>query len=248
MMSGRRLVILEDASAACVRAAEEMTHLAGESICSRGQFAICLAGGSTPKSAYELLATRFHLSVDWKEVQFFWGDERCVAPDDDASNFGMAKRAMLSKLEIRPDQIHRIRGEDEPEAAARAYEEDLREFFSLGDNEFPRFDLILLGLGANGHTASLFPRSNAIHETRRMAVATEVDDPIRHRVSLTFPAINNAARIIFLVCGTEKAAAVRDVLEGPKDPDRLPAQAIEPIDGEVIWILDRKAAALLSPR
>src|ERR1700751_2817837 len=119
-----KLIILNDPQELYVRAAEEVAHIAGEAVCTHGEFTICLSGGSTPASTYELLATRFHLSVDWKEVQFFWGDERCVPPDDPASNFGMANRTMLSKLTLRPEQVHRMRGEDEPEQAAQQYEHE----------------------------------------------------------------------------------------------------------------------------
>jgi 6-phosphogluconolactonase len=192
------------------------------------------------------LAERFRLSVDWKEVQFFWGDERCVPPDDPASNFGMANRTMLSRLGLRPDQIHRIHGEDPPEQAALAYEEELRTSFGIGEGEFPRFNLTLVGLGDNVHVESLFPGDPALHELERIAVAVEVDAPQRHRVTITPPVLNSSARVMFLVEGEGKAAAVKSALEGPRDPDRFPAQIIHPPNGEVIWLLDRAAASLLS--
>ncbi|HZO80191.1 MAG TPA: 6-phosphogluconolactonase [Candidatus Binataceae bacterium] len=245
-MAEPQLIILDDAQALYVHAAEEIVHFAGEAICTHGEFNLCLSGGSTPAATYELLAERFRLSVDWKEVQFFWGDERCVPPDDPASNFGMANRTMLSRLGLRPDQVHRIRGERPPEEAARAYEEEIRSCLGLGEGEFPRFNLILLGLGHNVHTASLFPGSPALHERERIAVAVEVDAPQPRRVTLTAPAINNAARVMFLVAGAEKAQAVKNALEGPRDPDRFPAQLVAPDDGEVIWMLDRDAASMLS--
>jgi 6-phosphogluconolactonase len=245
-MSEPKLVILEDAQALYVHAAEEIAHFAGESICTHGEFTLCLSGGSTPAATYELMAERFRLSVDWKEVQFFWGDERCVPPNDPASNFGMANRTLLSRLELRPDQIHRVRGEDPPAQAALAYEEELRLAFGLGDGEFPRFSLTLLGLGENVHIASLFPGTAAIHERERLAVAVEVDAPQRHRVTITPPVINNSARVMFLVSGAGKAAAVKAALEGPRDPDRYPAQIVAAASGEVIWMLDRPAASLLS--
>jgi len=243
------LMVLDDAQAVVVRAAEELTHISGEAICTHGQFTIALSGGSTPAAMYELLATRFRLSVDWKEVQFFFGDERCVPPDDGSSNYGMVNRAMLSPLGIKPAQVHRIKGELKPQDGAIAYEEELRKFFSLSGGEFPRFDLVLLGLGANAHTASLFPGDPAIRESARMAVAVEVDDPAaRHRISLTPPVFNNATRIMFVAHGANKAAAVHQTLEGPRDPDRFPAQIVAPPNGEVIWILDRQAAGRLSGR
>lgn len=245
-MSRSNIIVADDAQALYVRSAEEITHFAGEAICTHGEFTLCLSGGSTPAATYELLATRFQLSVDWKEVQFFWGDERCVPPDDPASNYGMANRTMLSRLALRPDQVHRIRGEEPPEQAARAYEEDLRKRFGLMEGEFPQFSLVLLGLGENSHTASLFPGSPAIHETERMAVAVEVDAPERHRVSLTAPVFNSAARVMFMAAGENKAQAVRNILQGPRDPEKFPAQLIAPSNGELVWLLDKAAARLLS--
>lgn len=245
-MAEPQLIILDDAQSLYVHAAEEIVHFAGEAVCTHGEFSLCLSGGSTPAATYELMAERFRLSVDWKEVQFFWGDERCVPPQDPASNFGMANRTMLSRLGLRPDQIHRIRGEEPPEQAARDYEEELRSCFGLDEGEFPRFNLMLLGLGDNVHTASLFPGIPALHERERIAVAVEVEAPQPHRVTLTAPAINNSARVMFLVAGASKADAVKAALEGPRDPDRFPAQLVAPDNGEVIWLLDRAAASLLS--
>jgi 6-phosphogluconolactonase len=245
-MAEPKLIILDDAQSLYVHAAEEIAHFAGEAICTHAEFMLCLTGGSTPAATYELLAERFRLSVDWKEVQFFWGDERCVPPDDPASNFGMASRTMLSRLDLRPEQIHRIRGEDPPEQAAREYEEDLRASFGIGEGEFPRFNLTLVGMGDNVHVESLFPGSPALHERQRLAAAVEVDAPQRHRVTITPPVLNNSARVMFLVQGAGKAAAVKSALEGPRDPDHYPAQIIDPPHGEVIWLLDRPAASLLS--
>ena len=247
-MSEPHLIILNDAQELYVRAAEEIAHVAGEAICTHGEFTICLSGGSTPAATYDLLATRFNLSVDWKEVQFYWGDERCVPPDHPESNFAMVNRTMLSKLALRPDQVHRMRGEDTPALAAVAYEHELRKRFGLGDGDFPRFDLVLLGLGDNRHTASLFPGDPALHETLRLAVSVEVDAEPRKRLTITPPVINNAQRVMFLAAGQGKAAAVKDVIEGPRDPDKFPAQIVEPHDGEIIWILDKAAASLLSHR
>jgi 6-phosphogluconolactonase len=245
-MAEPKLMILDDAQSLYVHAAEEIAHFAGEAICTHAEFTLCLTGGSTPARTYELLAERFRLSVDWKEVQFFWGDERCVAPNDQASNFGMANRTMLSQLELRPDQVHRMRGEDAPAEGAREYEQQLRAHFGLEDGEFPRFDLILLGLGENVHIASLFPGIPALHERERLAVAVEVDAPQRHRITLTPPVLNNAAHVIFLVEGQHKAAAVKSAIEGPRDPDRFPAQIVNPPNGDVLWLLDRAAASMIS--
>ena len=245
-MGETKIVVLEDARALYAHAAEEIAHLAGEAVCMHGEFTLCLSGGSTPESVYAMLGTKFLLSVDWKEVQFFWGDERCVPPDNPASNFAMATRTLLSKISPRPNQIHRILGERPPAEAAAAYAEDLRSHFGLGGGEFPRFDLALLGLGGNSHTASLFPGSPAIREMERLAVEVEVADPIeRHRVSMTAPVFNNAAHTMFIVAGEAKAQAVWNVLRGPRDAEKYPAQIIAPPAGEVVWLLDRAAAARL---
>ncbi|MBV8358981.1 MAG: 6-phosphogluconolactonase [Deltaproteobacteria bacterium] len=245
-MNPSQLLVMDNAQELYVRAAEEIAHFAGEAICTHGEFTLCLTGGTTPASSYELLATRFHLSVDWKEVQFFWGDERCVPPDDPASNFGMANRTMLSKLALRPEQIHRMRGEDEPLHAAQEYERELRAFFRLEQpDDFPCFNLMLLGLGENAHVASLFPRHPALHEKTRLAVAVEVEAVPSRRISLTMPVINNAERVMFLVSGEKKAAAVRNILRGPADPEQYPAQFVKPHSGEIIWLMDKAAASEL---
>lgn len=243
-MSEPKIIVLDDAQELYKRTAEEIAHLSGEAICTHAEFSFCLSGGSTPAGVFELLGSRFLLSVDWNEVQFFWGDERCVPPDDQRSNFLMARRTMLSKLPIKPEQIHRMRGEDPPEAAAQAYEEELRTHF--GASGLPRMDLALMGLGDNSHTASLFPHNPALHVTDRLAMAVEVDNPTeRQRLTLTAPVFNNAANIVFLVSGAGKADAVWNVLKGPRDPEQFPAQLITPANGELIWMLDRAAASKL---
>jgi 6-phosphogluconolactonase len=247
-MSDPKIVVLNEPQELFVHAAEEIAHVAGEAVCTHGEFRISLSGGSTPAATFELLATRFQYSVDWKEVQFFWGDERCVPPDNKESNYGMADRTLLSKIELRPEQVHRMRGELPPEEGALDYEENLRRSFSIGADELPRFDLVLLGLGDNRHTASLFPGSPEIHETKRMVVAVDVDAEPRQRLSFTPPVINHAQRVMFLVAGRNKAEAVRDVIEGPRNPDKFPAQIVAPNDGELLWFLDAAAASLLSKR
>lgn len=243
-----KIVVVNDAAELFVHAAEEIAHVAGEAICTHGEFTFCLSGGSTPASTYELLASRFLNSVDWKEVRFYWGDERCVPPNDPESNYAMADRTMLSKLALKPEQVFRMRGELAPQEGALDYEKQLKESFGLGNGEFARFDLILLGLGDNRHTASLFPGNPAIHEARRSVVAVNVDAEPRNRLSFTPPMLNNAERVMFLAAGQKKAEAVRDIIDGPRDPDRFPAQIVAPAKGEVMWFLDRAAASLLKPR
>jgi 6-phosphogluconolactonase len=240
------LLILDDKKALATRAAEEIAHISGEAICTHGEFTICLTGGTTVGEVYGLMAERFHLSVDWKAVRFFWGDERCVAPDSPESNYGLAYQTLLSKLTLEPSQVHRIRGEDDPEAAARSYENALREAFSLGAGERPRFDLVLLGVGGNAHIASLFPHTDAIRESKRLAIAVEVDAPQRHRISLTVPVFNHAARVMLIVSGVNKAQAIKNILQGPRNPAEYPAQLIDPADGDVLWLIDKAAASLLS--
>jgi 6-phosphogluconolactonase len=248
-MSEPKIIILDDPLSVYVHAAEEITHFSGEDICTHAEFTIALSGGSTPASIYELLATRFRLSVDWKEVQFWWGDERCVPPDDRQSNYAMANRTLLSHLALRPEQVHRVRGELAPEEAARAYEQELKSTFSLRDGEFPRFGLVMLGLGDNRHTLSLFPgHQAAIEEKQRLVVADEVEATPRARVTFTPPVANQAQRAMFVATGKEKAQAVRDVIAGPRDPLKFPAQIIEPSDGALIWLLDKAAASLLPNR
>ena len=246
VMGDKQIIVLDNPEALYVRGAEEIAHVTGDAICTHGEFTFCLAGGTTPAATYDLLATRFHYSIDWSEVQFFWGDERCVPPDDPDSNFAMVRRTMLEKLELRPAQIHRIHGEEQPETAARLYEDELRQFFQLAPGAIPSFNLVLLGLGENAHIASLFPGHPALHEEKRLAVAVAVDAPQRQRISLTAPVLNNAGNVLFLVSGDAKAQAVKQVLEGPHDPEQFPAQIIQPAKGHVLWLLDKAAARLLS--
>ena len=248
-MSEPKITILDDAQAVYVHAAEEIAHFAGEDICTHAQFTIALSGGSTPAAIYELLGTRFKLSVDWKEVQFFWGDERCVPPDNSESNYGMARRTLLTHLQLKPEQVHRMRGELPPEEAARSYEEELKAAFSIGDDEVPRLDLVMLGLGDNRHTLSLFPgHKRAIEETARLVVCDQVEADPPKRITFTPRVANNAARAMFVATGKGKAEAVRDILAGPRDPLKFPAQVIQPTDGELIWLLDKAAASLLPNR
>src|SRR5487761_1062914 len=248
-MSEPKIIVLDDPQSVYVHAAEEIVHYSGEAVCTHGEFTVALSGGSTPAGIYEVIAERFKLSVDWKEVQIFWGDERCVPASDPLSNYAMANRTMLSKLPLKPAQIHRIAGELAPAAAALAYEEELRRAFNAGAGELPRFDLIMLGLGDNRHTLSLFPGDTAaLHETHRMVIPVKVDADPPNRITFTAALANHAQRLMFIATGAGKAEAVRDVLEGPRDPDHFPAQLIAPKDGEVVWMLDKDAASLLKPR
>jgi 6-phosphogluconolactonase len=206
-----------------------------------GRFTLALSGGSTPRALYSRLAEPAQATrMDWGRVHLFWGDERCVPPTDGSSNYRMAEEALLSKVPIPPANVHRIRGEDEPRAAATGYEALLRSWFAG-----TTFDLVLLGMGSNGHTASLFPGLTALGEAERWVVAELVPEVGMWRVTLTAPAINAAARVLFLVTGRDKAATLREVLSGPRDPRRLPAQLISPSPGRLTWLVDEAAAAEL---
>ena len=230
-------------------AAEEFVARAGEAIRSRGMFTVILCGGSTPKTLYALLGEdpEFRGKVAWDKVQFFFSDERHVPPDHPENNYRMAYRTLLSKIPAPPWNAHRMATElPDGNPVAEYCEEILRQFFRLGPGELPRFDLVLLGLGADGHTASLFPGSDALKETRRLAVATWVDVLEARRITLTPPVFNNAAEVMFLVSGAGKAQALRDVLEGPEDPARHPAQAVKPVRGRRLFFVDKDAARLLS--
>jgi 6-phosphogluconolactonase len=234
-------------------AAERFVVAARAAVRASGRFAVALAGGATPRGLYALLASgALAARVEWSRVQVFFGDERCVPPDDPASNYRMARESLLDRVALPAANVCRIRGEDDPAEAAARYEEELRRAFATPDGpprEAPgsRFDLVLLGMGANGHTASLFPSSKAVGERRRWAVAERVE-AVGWRVTLTPVVINAAAEVAFLVCGPEKAATLRRVLEGPRDPRALPAQAVEPRSGRLVWLLDAEAAARLARR
>jgi 6-phosphogluconolactonase len=209
-----------------------------------GRFTLVLSGGSTPRAAYSRLASH-HLAsrVKWRNVHVLWGDERCVPPDDPRSNYRMAKEVLLDRVPIQPRHIHRIRGEGFPEDAAEEYERVLRD---LRQGHGP-LDLVLLGLGEDGHTASLFPGQTVVHEKGRWVLATPSPDTMMWRVTLTPPVINEARNVTFVVSGESKAARLQEVLQGPVDPDLLPAQAIQPIKGPLTWMVDQAAASRLRP-
>ena len=223
-------------------AAEHFVTLATAAIAARGQFVVALSGGSTPRTTYALLASdEFAARVDWPRVRVFWGDERCVPPDHPDSNYRMAREALLDKVPIPAENVHRMRGELPPDQAAAAYQAELEAVLGAGG----RFDLILLGMGANGHTASLFPGTAALHEQTRWAVAHYVDKLRAWRVTLTPVAINAAAHVISIVSGAGKAERLREVVTGPYQPDILPAQIVRPTDGRLLWLVDAAAAVHL---
>jgi len=230
-------------------AAEKIVRLGAEAIEENEIFTVALSGGSTPRPLYVLLATgMFAKPFDWSRVHLFWGDERCVPPGDPRSNYRMVREALLDAVPIPPPNIHRIRGEEDPKVAAAAYERELRAFFgSNGADGPPRmgFDLVLLGLGDNGHTASLFPELPAATEQVRWVMAQFVEVVSMWRITLTPVVINAAKNVAFVVSGSEKAQRLRDVLEGPFQPELLPAQMIKPAHGRLLWLVDDAAAGRL---
>jgi 6-phosphogluconolactonase len=233
-------------------AAEEFERLAGAAAGTTGVFTVGLAGGSTPKALYALLAAEdgppFRARLPWERIHFFWGDERHVPPDHPDSNYRMVDQAMLSRVPVPPQNVHRIKAED-PDACkvADEYAEALRQFFRPGAGRIPRFDLILLGMGPDGHTASLFPGTDAVREQEQLVAAPWVEKLRTHRITLTPPVLNNATCVIFIVSGEEKAETLREVIQGDYQPDRLPAQVIRPTHGRLLWLVDRPAARLLRP-
>ncbi|HET6618058.1 MAG TPA: 6-phosphogluconolactonase [Gemmatimonadota bacterium] len=251
-MSGPDLAIHASASALHEDAAGRFVDAAADAVGARGRFDVILTGGSTLPAVYERLAAEpFRSRVAWREVRVWWSDERCVPPDDPRSNYGVARAALLDRVPIPCEQIHRMRGEDpNPERAAILHEATLRREQSLPSGELPRFDFAFLGLGTDAHVASLFPGSATLAMNDRLAAAVRraevaIPDPPVDRLTLTFPALNASRAAVFLVAGEVKAEAVRAVLEEPNDPALRPAQGISPAGGAPAWILDRPAASLL---
>ena len=234
----------DDSEEVARAATRRFVELAHEAIAARGRFSVALAGGSTPKRVYELLATdEFNQQIDWPHVHIFFGDERCVPPDHHDSNYRMAREALLSRVMLPLENVHRMVGEGDAVANARAYEEELRQFFDGA--QWPEFDLIMLGMGDDGHTASLFPGSRALSEEQAWVTANWVEKFDTFRITLTAPAINHAAHVMFIVTGAGKAERLPEVLKGPREPERLPSQLIKPTGGMLEWFTDRAAAANL---
>ena len=239
------LEIFPDLEVLSRRAAEIFLTVGNRKIGQSGRFTVVLSGGSTPRALFQTLAAeQFRESIDWSKIFFFFGDERDVAPDDAESNFRSARENLFAPLGIKDKNV--FRWQTESKDAAADYQNKIKNFFDLDENEFPRFDLIFLGMGADGHTASLFPFSPALVETKQIAVANPVEKLNATRLTLTFPAINNAEKIVFLVAGADKSAALKAVLEGGENPAQFPSQNIKSLDGEIFWLIDEKAAAGLS--
>jgi len=241
--------LFADAAEVSRAAADEFVRRAAEAVVARGRFTVALSGGSTPQRLYQLLADpALRAQVDWTRVDLFWGDERCVPPTSNDSNYHTAQEAMLSRLPIPPARIHRIEAErSDREAAARDYQAVLARTFGVDANGAPPvFDLILLGMGPDGHTASLFPDTTALDETTRWVVVNHVPKFAADRITMTYPILNAAREVLFLVAGADKAEPLVEVLEGPPDSHRLPSQRVRPATGQLIWFVDRQASARLT--
>lgn len=246
-MSQREIEIFSSVKELNNYALEQVVELSLEAIARRGIFTVALSGGSTPKRLYEMLAEAgLQGLINWHQVHFFFGDERHAPPGSEESNFRMANEALFSKIDVPVRNIHRFQAE-EPDAkiVAQKMENELREFFGLADGEFPHFDLILLGMGADGHTASLFPGTPALKETKRLVTENYVERFQTFRLTFTLPTINHARNVIFLIAGEDKAETVREVLEGEYNPEKFPSQMIGPTDGNLMFLLDSSAASLL---
>ena len=244
------LKVVANAGALYRLAAERFVRSAQNAVKLRGRFTVALSGGSTPSGMYALLASDQTMceGMPWSQSYFFWGDERHVAPDHADSNYRMARAQLLRRVPVPESNVQRICGEEsDAELIARQYERALQSFFELPPGQLPRFDLVLLGLGEDGHTASLFPGTAALHETHSLVAANWVGKLHSHRITLTVPVLNNAACIMFMVSGEAKATALREVLEGTAQPDLVPAQLICPREGTHVWLVDQAAARLLTP-
>lgn len=248
MTAAPAVLMLPDPAAIAAEAAERFATICARAAALRGACAVALSGGETPKRLYAALASdAYRRRVPWERLEVFWGDERCVPPDDPRSNYRVARDLLLSKVPVPAEHLYPMPGDTpDHEAAAAAYEKTLRAALPRTADGWPRFDLVLLGLGDNAHTASLFPHSVVLRERDRAVVAEFVEDAGMWRMTLTAPVLNRAAEILFLVAGGSKADAVRAVLEGPADPDDVPAALIRPVDGRVTWLLDAPAASRLT--
>lgn len=240
----REVRVFKDLDALSLAAAGEVVSLSKEAIALHETFAVALSGGSTPKGLYSLLGQfPYRDEIDWKRVLVFWADERCVPPTHPESNFRLAFDAFLSKVSPPAENIRRIAGEEDPGRAAEQYEQDIRSHF--GAVSFPTFDLMILGAGGDGHTASLFPGSDVLREKKRLAAPVYLEPAKRNRVTLTLPVLNHAAKVLFLAAGRAKAGVVHEILENG-NPKQYPAGLIEPVRGSVTWMIDQEAAGSLT--
>jgi 6-phosphogluconolactonase len=237
---GAEIRIVPDNVTLARAAAQEFHRVAEAAIRERGSFSVALSGGNTPRAVYSLVASE---QLSWDRIHIFFGDERHVPPDHPDSNFRMASEALLSKVPIPEKNVHRIHAELDAETAAAEYDRELRDFFHLSDNNWPRFDLVFLGIGEDGHTASLFPGSKALTETSRRVAANWVEKFKAFRITLTLPVLNHAAEVVFLVSGAGKAQILNEVLR--PGTQKYPAQSVQPENGRLLWLIDQDAGSLL---
>jgi 6-phosphogluconolactonase len=242
-MAERQIISCRDAAALSERAAEEFVRLARQAIQSAGRFTVALSGGSTPKALYTLLAAPgFAQRISWDRVHLFWGDERCVPPDHPESNYRMVRECLLAHIQIPAENVHRMAGEKKPQIAELEYEVELQRHFELQGGALPRFDLVLLGLGEDGHTASLFPGSEVLNDIDHLVAIEYVEKLHSQRLTLTLPVLNEGAEVVFLVAGASKAAIVNDLLGGKANTTNYPAARVQPRDGKLTWMITADAA------
>lgn len=238
------LKVVPDAAALNSAAAQEFCACAEAAVAVHGRFSVALSGGNTPRGVYSLLAEQHKKTLPWDKVFIFFGDERHVPPDHPDSNYRMAREALLSKVPIPEQNVFRVRAELAADLAAHQYESELRAFFRLTGGACPRFDLILLGIGDDGHTASLFPGTAGLKEQSRLVVANWVEKFQSYRITFTYPILNHAAEVVFLVSGKSKSQILKDIFD-PAKKGSYPAQVVQPENGRLLWIADRDAASLL---
>jgi 6-phosphogluconolactonase len=238
------MTVVSDIEAFNRAAAGEFVNCATSAVREQGRFSVALSGGNTPRAVYSLLAEKYANSVSWEQVFVFFGDERHVPPDHPDSNFRMANESLLSRVPIPAKNIHRIQAELAAPMAADQYQATLREFFSLQESQLPQFDLVMLGMGEDGHTASLFPGTAALEETSRTVVANHVEKLQTDRVTLTFPVLNSARKVLIIIAGENKAPIVRDIVNSP-EKYLYPIQRVRPQSGRLLWLVEQQAASLI---
>ena len=245
MPSKPEIILTDDPIRLAETVAGIFRNTAKDCVTQKNLFTVAISGGSTPRDMHKLLAEEPYLSdIPWKKTHIFWVDERCVSVEDPASNFGLAKKDFLERIPIPLEQIHPMPGEFAPEEGAKKYQEEMEKVFQTKEENSPVFDLIILGMGKDGHTASLFPGAKFPRAPGKWVITVKGGNPNVYRLTLTYDVLNRAKRVCFLVSGQEKASIVKTVLEN-KDA-RLPAQEIQPVKGELTWLLDKEAASLLT--
>lgn len=249
MADAQDIRVVPDPASLFQAGAKEFVSQAEAAIKAQGRFAVALSGGSTPRGMFSLLAANYRDRLPWDKMFFFWSDERHVPPNSSESNYRMAYESLLSKVPVPQTNIFRVPAEkaDAQEVAAE-YEGTVRKFFQVPQGPFPQFDLILLGMGPDGHTASLFPETSALHEKDRLVVSNRVEKLKTDRITFTAPLINRAKGVIFLISGSDKSQALREVIEGSQSPDLYPSKLIHPTSGRFVWLVDQAAAAALSKK